>query len=126
MQAYIRKYTKINLNEIANYYMKYIDLTHTLSSNIPSWNGSCGVYNEIKLDYQDCKSDIKFRVQQIKMHAGIGTHMDAPAHCVPGGSTIENIGLEQLILPYIKIDVSNNITEKYRLSVDELEKYKEQ
>lgn len=28
----------------------------------------------------------EFRVQQFKMHAGIRTHMDAPAHCIPGST----------------------------------------
>lgn len=43
-----------------------IDLTHTLTPDIPSWNGSCGFSHEIKLDYKDCSTDVKFRVQQIK------------------------------------------------------------
>lgn len=64
-----------------------VDLTHTLAPDIPSWSGTCGFRHEVKLDYADCKEDtpfsVKFRVQQIKMHAGIGTHMDAPAPAFP-------------------------------------------
>lgn len=83
-----------------------LDLTHTLSSSIPSWNGTCGFKHEVKLDYADCPTDVKFRVQQIKMHAGIGTHMDAPAHCIPGGQSIADIPLSSLVAPCVVIDVS--------------------
>ncbi|WP_367379927.1 cyclase family protein [Legionella quinlivanii] len=30
------------------------------------------------------------------MEVGEGTHMDAPAHCVPGGASVEQIPLSQL------------------------------
>jgi kynurenine formamidase len=29
------------------------------------------------IDYSDCEGEDKFRVMKVKMHAGIGTHMDA-------------------------------------------------
>lgn len=62
---------------------KIIDLTHTLDEQIPSWSGGCRFNIEVKLDYSDCRQNEEFRVQQFKMHAWIGTHMDAPAHCIP-------------------------------------------
>ncbi|MGL6188042.1 MAG: cyclase family protein [Holosporales bacterium] len=88
-----------------------VDLTHTLAPDIPSWSGTCGFRHEVKLDYADCKEDtpfsVKFRVQQIKMHAGIGTHMDAPAHCIPGGKMIAEIPLSVLMAPCVVVDVSS-------------------
>ncbi len=88
---------------------KSIDLTHTLSQNAPSWNGSCGFENEIKLDYSECETEVKFRVQQVKMHAGIGTHMDAPSHCISGGLNINELPLEQLIVPCYMMDVEAKV-----------------
>ena len=41
---------------------KLIDLTHTLSEKTPSWDGGCGFNHDIKLDYDECNSAIKFRV----------------------------------------------------------------
>ncbi len=102
---------------------KLIDLTHTLDESIPSWNGGCGFRHEIKMDYSDCTSDVKFRVQQIKMHAGIGTHMDAPAHCIPGGVTIDEILLDNLIAPSVVIDVSRSAHERYRVSIEDIEDF---
>lgn len=96
-----------------------IDLTHTLDEKIPSWTGKCGFHQEVKLDY-DPTSDISFRVQQLKMHAGIGTHIDAPAHCSLGKATIEQLNLNNLIAPCVMIDVSAQAHESYTVSLDDL------
>ena len=95
-----------------------VDLTHTLSHRIPSWNMRCGFNHEIKQDYQDCESKLKFRVQQLKMHAGIGTHIDSPSHCVPGAQAVESIPLETLLVPLIVIDVSEKMTEAYTIGTE--------
>ncbi|WP_410054752.1 cyclase family protein [Legionella genomosp. 1] len=42
-------------------------------------------------DYSDCNSDVKFRLERFRMEAGVGTHMDAPAHCVLAGPSVEQI-----------------------------------
>lgn len=97
--------------------MALIDLTHALSPQTPSWTGKCGFDQEIKLDY----STSGFRVQKLKMHAGIGTHMDAPAHCNPGALTIAEIPLEQLIAPCVVIDVTGKSHELYTTSVEDIE-----
>lgn len=86
-----------------------IDLTHTLSSASPSWNGSCGFAHTIKSDYTANREEVSFRVQQIKMHAGIGTHIDAPSHCTPGGLCIDALALEYLVAPCVCIDVSKQV-----------------
>jgi len=102
---------------------KYIDLTHTLSPKIPSWNGSCGFEQSVVLDYEQCASDTKFRVQRIAMHAGIGTHMDAPAHCIKGGLTIADLPLDRLIAPCIMINVSEQSHERYSIIPADLLKF---
>ena len=97
---------------------KIIDLTHPLSSNIPTWNGSCGFCLEIKKDY-----DRMFRVQQVKMHAGAGTHMDAPSHRFQGGLSIAEIPIDQLIVPAFVIDVSKKAGADYEISVQDIENF---
>ncbi|MBS0185094.1 MAG: cyclase family protein [Proteobacteria bacterium] len=93
-----------------------IDLTHTLTPEIPSWNGTCGFHSDIKLDYEDCSTDVKFRVQQFKLHAGIGTHIDAPAHCVKEGLTVDELPLTELASPCVVIDVSSKAHETYQVT----------
>ena len=97
---------------------KIIDLTHPLTPEIPTWSGSCGFCLEIKKDY-----DRQFRVHQMKMHAGAGTHMDAPSHRFQGGASIADIPLEQLIVPLCILDVRDRMEPDYAISVDDLEKY---
>jgi kynurenine formamidase len=102
-----------------------IDLTHTLSPEVPSWTGGCGFEHQIKLDYGarsplEGDDTVTFRVQQIKMHAGVGTHMDAPAHCVPGGMCIADLDLNQLIAPCVMIDVSDKSHASYLISTDDM------
>lgn len=97
-------------------HFKIEDLTHPLSPNIPTWNGSCGFCLEIKKDY-----DQMFRVQQVKMHAGIGTHMDAPSHRIQGGLSIADIPVEQLVVPICMIDVSDQAGADYEISVRDIQ-----
>jgi kynurenine formamidase len=75
-----------------------IDLTHPLHPGIPTWSGRCGFSQEIKLDYQQ-----GLRAQSLRMINGIGTHLDAPAHFIPGGKTIDQIPLSELIGPALVV-----------------------
>ena len=97
-------------------HFKIEDLTQPLSPNVPTWNGSCGFCLEIKKDY-----DQMFRVHQIKMHAGIGTHMDAPSHRIQEGLSIADIPVEQLVAPICVIDVSRKAGANYEISVQDIE-----
>lgn len=94
------------------------ELTQPLSPDAPTWNGSCGFCLEIKKDY-----DQMFRVHQIKMHAGVGTHMDAPSHRFQGGSSIADIPVEQLVVPLCVIDVSGKAGADYEVSVQDIQEY---
>ena len=103
-----------------NFPYNVVDLTHMLTLDVPSWNGGCGFHQQIKLDYDDCKTDVKFRVQQLKLHAGIGTHIDAPAHCIPGSKSVDQLDLDQLLAPCIVIDVSKVADEEYTVTPQDI------
>ena len=102
-----------------------VDLTHTLDEHIPTWDGSCGFDQKLAHDY-DPKVIYPFRTHKMKMNAGIGTHMDAPAHCIPGGITIDEFPLSHLITPCVKLDVSEFADEHYRVSVQEIENFEKE
>ena len=95
---------------------RFIELTQLLSPDVPTWSGSCGFCLEIKKDY-----DQTFRVQQVKMHAGVGTHMDAPSHRFKDAPSIADIPLEQLIVPACLIDVSKKAHAEYVVSTHDVE-----
>ncbi len=100
-----------------------IDLTHPLSTACPSWTGTCGFEHHLVTDYSNCAAPVKFRVQSITMHAGIGTHMDAPAHCIPGGKTIDQFELDQLIVPCFMIDIHEKSHANYQCSRKDLQTF---
>lgn len=64
-----------------------------------------------------------FRVQQVKMHAGVGTHIDAPSHRIQGGLSTAEISLENLIAPACIIDVSKKASAEYEISIQDIEEY---
>lgn len=104
----------------------FIDLTHSLSPTIPTWDGGCGFKHSITLDYDDCKDQTKFRVHSIEMFSGVGTHMDAPLHCLPGAMDIASIPLNQLIAPCVVINVSSKANENYSVTTDDIQQFESQ
>lgn len=98
---------------------KIIDLTHALDSVTPTWDGSCGFEHCLTCDY-DPNAAYQFKIHKITMKEGIGTHMDAPAHCNPSGLTVDLIKLEDLIVPCVVIDVSAAAHDTYSLSVQDV------
>lgn len=112
-----------NKDMLLSFPYELIDLTHTLDESVPSWDGKCGLNLTTKIDYTDCSTDTTFRVQQISMHAGIGTHLDAPAHCIKGGLTIDQMPLSQLIAPCFLIDISQKSDAQYSLCVKDIEEF---
>ena len=94
----------------------FVDLTHPLEGTVPTWTGSCGFRSEIKMDYPEgC------RVQQFKMHAGVGTHLDAPSHFFSDGLNVGDLPLDRLIVPAIKIDVKRKVdSARYMISPEDI------
>jgi kynurenine formamidase len=102
---------------------QFIDLTYTLHSTVPNWGIGCGFDCQIKVDYQDSKEGTKFRTQHLQMRAGIGTHMDAPNHCIEGGMGIAEIPLENLIRPFVVINVERKAHETYQVSREDIHEF---
>ncbi len=102
-----------------------IDLTHSLHEKIPSWEGDMGFKSHVMFDYQSRTGDVGFRIQDLSTRAGIGTHIDAPAHCIPGGLSIDNLSLHNLIAPCVMIDVSDRASERYTVSRKDIEEFEQ-
>lgn len=106
--------------------LKIIDLTHSISPDIPTWDGDCGFELSLSLDYKDCEPPDLFRVHKIKCNSGIGTHMDAPAHVIPGGKTIDQLALEDLVSDCVVIDVSAEANESYVITPKVIEEFEKE
>ena len=57
---------------------------------------------------------------KVKMHSGIGTHMDAPAHCIPNSKYIDDFIPNDLVMPCVVIDISHKCHETYSLSTKDI------
>ena len=124
--GHIKFYSAIYQTMKNNLPFNFIDLTHNLNDKIPSWDKDCGFTTKTLMHYADCQTEVKFHVQHISMQAGIGTHIDAPAHCISNGKTIEKFSLDELISPCICINISNKIKPTYKLSVEDILEFEKQ
>ena len=97
---------------------KIIDLTHTITPDIPLWPGSDSFEMTIRYDYHE----VGCRAAAYSFVAGTGTHMDAPAHFIKDGNTIEQIPLNNLITQLCVIDVKKKVAANhdYTLSPEDI------
>lgn len=105
---------------------KIVELTHSLSNNIPSWDGKADFELSIVTDYKDCTPPDLFRTQKINASVSLGTHMDAPAHVIPSGRTIDKLTLEELVVDCVVIDVSQEANENYLVMPSAIEKFEKE
>jgi kynurenine formamidase len=99
----------------------FIDLTHSLSQDIPHWGIDVGFkYNARLIQSAETAGPVKFRVQRLEMSAGIGTHMDAPSHCFADASSIDKIPIQSLITICRIIDVSGKAHEHYQVTANDV------
>lgn len=89
-----------------------VDLTHSLSPHVPTWDNSCGF--NLKSGPGD---------DQIIMATSTGTHMDAPSHLSKQQVTIDTIPLTQLFVHACIIDVSDRVHADYAISVEDIQQY---
>jgi len=97
---------------------RVIDLTQTLCSENPSWDGDCGFKLSNSVDYSYSTVPDLFRVQSFTTRAGMGTHIDAPAHCFPRAKTIEGLALDNLITHCVVIRLDHLANENYIATPD--------
>lgn len=73
-----------------------LDITLTLSSDLPVWPGDPPVQLE---RVSDLAAGDPFSLTRLCISAHAGTHVDAPAHFLADGSTVEALDLDALIGP---------------------------
>jgi kynurenine formamidase len=94
--------------------MKVIDLTHTISENMPVYPGTEGP----KLEVINTYKKNGFKETLLTMFSHTGTHMDAPAHLFAKRTTLDSFSAEQFVGKGLVIDCSDlqegqEITMKY-------------
>lgn len=97
---------------------KWIDLTYPFNNVTITWPTDLA-FSHIKLFANFTADGYYFALYDISGSEHSGTHLDAPRHFAAGGWTTDQIPLERLIGPAIKIDVSSKATQV--LLVDSLQ-----
>ena len=73
--------------------MKVIDLTHTITEDMPVYPGT----EQPRLTPANSYDKDGFRETLIRMYSHTGTHIDPPAHIFPEGRTLDSFPPEQFL-----------------------------
>lgn len=85
-----------------------VDLTHSFSPSSPTWSGFgqarfTPAVNPNTLEAYTIARD-GFRATYYAMVGQYGTHVDPPAHFSPTGRTMDEIPLDEMVLPLVVLD----------------------
>lgn len=100
--------------------MKVIDLTHTISENMPVYPGT----DTPKLEVASTYEESGFKETLLSFFSHTGTHMDAPSHIFEQRTTLDAFPVEQFIGKGLVIDCSN-LGEGQRITMKQIETVKE-
>lgn len=82
-----------------------LDLTQRIHPDMPIWPGGVPLSMKRLADYPDAG----YRAHEFHVGDNTGTHVDAPAHFVEGGRTIDQLTTTELVVPVVVIDVSKKV-----------------
>ena len=100
--------------------MKIIDLTHTMSAEMPVYPGT----EKPKFDPANTYEKDGFKETRISMFSHTGTHMDPPAHLFPGRTTLDAFDASQFVGRACVIDCTDLI-EGGRITMGHIERNRE-
>lgn len=98
---------------------KAVDLTHPIHHNMAFWPGGVTFTKEALATYENNG----YLLHKFTMGENTGTHVDAPAHFIRGNRSIDQLPLDQLILPIVVIDAKAQVADNpdYQLTIADIE-----
>ncbi len=82
--------------------MQLVDLTHPIEEGMPVYPGTePPILAQANTIAQD-----GFAEKKLSLYSHTGTHMDAPAHMIPGGRTLDSYPVEQFFGRAVMVDFS--------------------
>jgi len=84
----------------------YYDVTVALFNDLPTYPGDPGVKIE---NFRSIAKGDSANVSVVSFGAHSGTHVDAPAHFIKGGETVENLPFESLIGEALVVEVPDDV-----------------
>lgn len=100
---------------------KWVDLTHELSPETPHWVGWPALCEEAKMTLDEGI----FCAHAYTTVGQYGTHVDAPNHMVKGGRSLEQVSVDEMVLPLCIIDKTEAVKDNadYILTVKDIEEW---
>ena len=97
---------------------KFVDLTHAFGPSTPHWKG----FGEETVNVLYTIPKDGFKVQQFTHVGQWGTHIDPPAHFHDGLRTVDQVPLDQMLMPLVVIDVHEKVAKNpdYTLTMDDI------
>lgn len=92
---------------MGGYFIKIIDLTHLIQANMPVFPGT---EPPIFTPANTLDAD-GFLETKLTIYSHTGTHIDAPAHMLADGLTLDNIGIENYIGQAVLADLTPALSE---------------
>lgn len=83
-------------------YRQLVDLSHVLSPGFPLFPGGQPMTNETLVTVEKDG----YYLNRVSYGEHSGTHMDAPNHFIKGGTSAENLPIENFIVPLAVCDIS--------------------
>ena len=109
--------TAVIASEVEN----MIDLTQPMSYGMSVWPGDSPFIMRRIADYDKDG----YRLHDLSLSEGTGTHVDAPAHFIAGGRSIDALTMAELSAPAAVIDIRTQVTSDpdYTLSAADVRRW---
>ncbi|KAB1185338.1 MULTISPECIES: cyclase family protein [Haloferax] len=79
-----------------------IDLSNPICAGIPVWPS----FPQVELDQTSIAARDGFTMERIEMRSHTATHIDAPAHFIPDGKTLDDFSIERFMGEGVVIDLT--------------------
>jgi len=100
-------------------FKKFYDLSQPVFDHCPGWP----TYEPTTVRYEACYEKDRFNAEQIRLNSHTGTHLDAPFHFYPDGTTIDQMDVSLFQGDAVIVDLRNIIQAKQGIEVSHLEPY---
>jgi kynurenine formamidase len=105
----------------------FVDLTHTFEAGIPHWPGFPDEQRELLFWYDDQPPGpgtlgTGFYAQYYSHVGQWGTHVDPPAHFIRGLRTLDQIDVNEMVMPLVVLDVHKKVAlnPDYTITMDDI------
>jgi kynurenine formamidase len=100
---------------------EWIDLTHAFEPGIPHYSGFPEEQRQVLFAYRPGEGTLGagFLVHEYRHVGQWGTHVDPPSHFIEGGLAVDELPVQEMILPLVVLDVRSQVTANPSYAADD-------